>query len=136
MAKSNGKAGATRIDKLVGLYVRLRNEVDKIKDEQVKVLEPYEREKEELIARMLRFLDDTGQDSAKTAEGTVRSTIKYSASVPDKEAFMDFVRQNDLYELMDRRANALACKDFAKEHGALPPGVKLSSHRSIGVTKS
>ena len=34
---------------------------------------------------------------------------------------------------MDRRANATACRDYAEEHGALPPGVKINSIRTVGV---
>jgi hypothetical protein len=133
MAKTNGKLSSTRIDRLVSLYVRVRDARDKLKEEYKTALAPFEHEMGELSGLMLKFLDDTGQESAKTAQGTVYASVRHTASLFDPDAFIEFVRENDLYELMDRKANAPACRDFALEKGALPPGVKINSQRIVGV---
>jgi len=41
---------------------------------------------------------------------------------------------NKQFDLLDRRANATACRELA-EKGTLPPGVKLNTIRTIGVRK-
>jgi len=125
-----------RIDKRVAYFVMIRDQIDALKEEHKKALKPYEEQKQKLIGELLDFLDKGGLKSVKTAEGTATVQVKPYASCSDPDAFIDFVRENDAYELMDRRANATACRDYAEEHGALPPGVKLTSVRTVGVTRA
>jgi hypothetical protein len=130
--ESNG-----RIDKRVAQFIFIRDEIEKIKARHKQELAEYEHFKQLLIGEMLDFLDRTGQKSAKTAKGTVSITVKHTAICTDPDQFIDFVREHDLYELMDRRANAIACRGYAEEHeGTLPPGVKINSMRTVGVTRS
>jgi hypothetical protein len=51
----------------------------------------------------------------------------------DPEAFMKFVIANQAYDLLDRKANATACRDYAAEHQNLPPGVNMSAVKTVGV---
>lgn len=132
MTKANGKG--TRVDTLVLQYVQLRDKISEIKEAQKKHLEPYEEMRQQLIGTLLQFLKNTGQESAKTAEGTVYISTKSYAALSDPDAFMEFVVENKLFELLDRRANAPACLEHAKEHdGVLPPGVKINAVTGIGV---
>jgi hypothetical protein len=125
-----------RIDKRVAQFVLIRDEIDAIKERHKIELAEYESLKQKLIGEMLAFLDRTGQESAKTAEGTVRVTVRHTAVCTDPDEFMEFVFTNNLRDLIDRRANALACRDYAVEKGNLPPGVKINSMRTVGVTRA
>lgn len=111
------------------MYIALRDKRRK--------LAQYEKEldskQDEVGAEMLAFLDQTGQEAARTVLGTVTRRVRDSASLPDPDAFMEFVIHNNAHELMDRRANGTACKHFANVHGHLPPGVKISSIRYVSV---
>jgi len=104
-----------------------------IKEGHKKELEPFETVKDKLRMRILAFLDATGQEMARTSEGTVSKTVKHSAALHIPHEFMDFVFEHNLPGLLDRKANANACIDYANEHGALPPGVTINSIRSISV---
>lgn len=88
-----------------------------------------------LEGQILAALDATGQESARTEFGTATSLYTDSASCTDPDAFVDFVRKHDAYELMERRASKVACRAFLEEHGELPPGVKLNTVRSVGVRR-
>jgi len=90
----------------------------------------------ELERKMLVALDATDQESARTEFGTVSVTVNHYASCSDPDAFVDFVRENNAYELMERRAASIPCRAWAEEHGALPPGVKINSVRGIGVRRA
>jgi hypothetical protein len=140
MTKPSGNGQLTvdhRVDKRVAQLVMIRDEIERVEEEQKKQVAPLKAVRDRIIGELLMFLEQTGQKSAKTAEGTVSIKVTYTAPLTDPDEFMTFVRENDAYELMDRRANATACKEYAEEHdGALPPGVKLNSKRSVGVTKS
>lgn len=126
--KSNG-----RIDQRVDEFIQVRDEIERIEKE---VIGPLKALKERLAGTMLEFLDRTGQKSAKTAKGTVSVIVKHTSPLTDPDAFMEFVRKNDAYELMDRRANSTACREYAEQHGKLPPGVKINATRTAGVTRA
>lgn len=134
MTNSNG---ATRIDKRVAQFILVRSEIERIEEEQKAQLADLKKVRDMLIGEMLAFLDRTGQKSAKTAAGTVTVQVRDTAVCTDPDAFMDFVFENNLRELIERRANAVACKDHAlANEGVLPPGVKINSKRTVGVTKA
>ncbi len=82
-----------------------------------------------------QVLTQTGAQNIATPLGTVHWNTRTTASLEDAEAFMNFVTSTAQFELMDRRANATACRDYAEKGGSLPPGVKLSTIRTIGVNK-
>jgi|HubBroStandDraft_4_1064222.scaffolds.fasta_scaffold478108_2 hypothetical protein len=82
-----------------------------------------------------KFLTDSGQSSAVFSTGTVHWNRRTTASLADPQAFMDFVTQNGLFQLLDRKANATAVRDYAEEKGDLPPGVTLNTARTVGVRK-
>jgi hypothetical protein len=125
-----------RIDKRVLQYIACRDEIEALKEKHKQELAPLEALKQQLTNVMLGFLDSTGQKSAKTAAGTVTKEIKPTAACSDPDLFVNFVREHDAYELMDRRANATACLDYAHEHdGALPPGVKINMWPTVRVTR-
>ena len=86
--------------------------------------------------KIMKALDATGQESARTEFGTASINVNHYASCSDPDVFVDFVRENDAWELMERRASGLACRAFAEENGHLPPGVKINTVRSIGVRRA
>lgn len=126
-------ADNTRIDKWVAQYIAIRERIKQMDALYKKQMEPFEKAKDKLAGHMLEFLDSTGQEMARTDEGTVYVLNQSRASLGDPDAFMEYVVKNSAYELMDRKANSTACREFAEEHGSLPPGVKLNSTRTVGV---
>lgn len=124
------------IDKRVEQYIWIRGEIERIEKRQADELKEHKLTKEKLAGELLEFLDKNHLKSARTAFGLVTALVKSTSPLSDPDAFMEFVRENDAYELMNRVANPTACLAYAEEHGSLPPGVKINSRRTIGVTKS
>lgn len=122
-----------KINKLVAQYRAIRVRIEQMEEEQKKQLKPFKDAKDKLAGTMLEFLDRTGQEMARTDEGTVYVLVKHTTPLGDPDAFMDYVMKNGAFELMDRRANSTACREFAEEHGSLPPGVKLNTTRTVGI---
>lgn len=134
MATGNGKVIAdARVDKLVSDYIATRDYIRKLKEKHKNELAEFELALEKLTGRLLLFLDATGQEMARTAAGTVSASSRDTARLDDPDVFMKFVAEHELFELLDRRANATACKDFAKDTGTLPPGVRINTLRGVSV---
>jgi hypothetical protein len=134
MPKSNGPVPIdNRLDKRVEQYLKIRKKINEVE----LGLEKLTQCKQRLDGELQAFLDENKLKSVRTTGGVlVTSYVKPSAKLEDPEAFMNFVMKNGAYELLDRRANATACRDHAEEHdGKLPPGVVINNRRIIGVTE-
>ena len=124
------------ISKRVEQYVALRDKIKEIKIQQKEELAPYNVMLDKLGSSCLKFLQDTGQESARTENGTVYITTRGTASLEDAEAFMRHVIGTQEWELLDRRANSTAVKAYIEENGTLPPGVRFSDIIDVGVRRS
>lgn len=124
------------IEARIEQYVKLRDMIAE-KDKAHKVaMEPYREALEKLNSVLLNHLNTIGVDSAKSGSGTVYKTMKESVSLEDPSAFMRHVIGTENWDLLDRKANLKACKDFAEENVTMPPGVKFSSMAVVGVRRS
>lgn len=124
------------VDKRVGQYIEVRDKIKEIKERHEKELAPLLDVQNLLGGWLESFLTNSGSTGVKTVHGTCYKSTRYTASLADPEAFMSYVIKNGKYELLDRRANATAVRDHAKENdGNLPPGVNLSAISSVGVRR-
>jgi hypothetical protein len=123
------------IEKRVKQYVVIRDHIKAIEEKHKKELAEWKDIQDKLTGIIQGALEACGAESIKTSEGTAYTTTRYSASLADPKAFMDHVILNGSFELMDKKANATAVRDYVAETGALPPGVNLSSMSTIGVRR-
>lgn len=124
------------IARRVAQYVQIRDKL-KVMDEE------HEKKREKLVlvqsllsGYMEKFLEQIGATNIKTPYGTCHRTTRYTSSLADADAFMNFVTSTGKFDLLDRRANSTAVKEYVQEHGVLPPGVNLTALRSIGVRRA
>jgi len=127
---------AIDFNKRAAQYVHLRDTVKAIKEKHKAELAPYNDAMEKLEALFMQELNNTHQDSAKTASGTVYKTTRKTASLDDPDAFMRFVIGGEYWDLLDRKANATAVEEFLNDNQALPPGVKFTAVEEIGVRRA
>lgn len=124
------------INTLVAEYVLLRDEIKTKEAEQKLELKPLKETLDELNVNLLDKLNEVGGNSIATDSGTVYRTEKKSASLADPKAFMDYVLENNAFDLLDRKANVTAVTEFIKENNAPPPGVNFSSTYVVGVRRA
>lgn len=123
-------------DKRVEQYIQLRDKLKAMDVEYEEKRKPLRAMQDILSGWLQEFLEKSGGTAIKTKHGTVYLSTRYSASLADPDAFMNFVIENKLYDLLDRRANSTACKDYATEKGDLPPGVNLTALQTVGVRRA
>jgi hypothetical protein len=125
-----------KVDKFVKHFIALRDK-KKLMEEAFNLEKKKVTDVMDKIEGILQgFLEKAGGDGIKTKYGSVYLTTKTTASLADPEAFMDFIIANELFDLLDRRANSTACKEYAEEHNAIPPGVNLNSYTTVGVRRA
>lgn len=119
----------------VAQFRQVREKLEQLEEEAAKIRKPFQDIKDKLEGLIIKQLKDTGQTSARTAAGTASLSTKYKATLSDKTAFMAFVTENKLFDLIDKKANSTAVKDYLEEHKALPPGCNISSHTTVNVRR-
>lgn len=126
----------SRVDDIVAAYVRLRDQKAELKAQQAEVMKPYDEALAKLEAEALQILSDTGVESMKTSAGTVYKSVATSATVQDKSAFMDYIREHLAFDLLDVRANKTAVQDFVTENQDTPPGVVIRREMKVGFRRA
>lgn len=121
---------------MIDNYVKLRDKKKECDDAHSQRMAPLVAAMDQLEGAMLTMLNDTGQDSAKTAAGTVYRTTKQSASIADKDAFMRHVIGTEAWEFLDAKANVTAVAKTIEDTGEPPPGVNWSSRVIVGVRRA
>jgi hypothetical protein len=126
-----------KISDAVGIYVKLRDKKAQLKAEYQDTIAPIQEKMDKLEAKFLEIMNTTGVDSLKTEHGTAYSSTRTSASVADKDAFFNFVKENNEWPLMEVRASSTAVKQFAEANeGELPPGINYNVERTINIRRS
>jgi hypothetical protein len=126
----------SRVDDIVAAYVRLRDQKAELKAQQAEVMKPYDEALAKLEAEALQILSDTGVESMKTSAGTVYKSVATSATVQDKSAFMDYIKEHQAFDLLDVRANKTAVQDFVTGNQDTPPGVVIRREMKVGFRRA
>jgi hypothetical protein len=122
--------GNLRVNKHIIEYVKTRAAIDREEAEFSRKIAPKKLLLKKIEGVLQLFLDQTGQTSARTENGMVYFRTSPSARLADADIFIRFIMKTGEIELLDRRANARACLDYAEEHdGRLPPGVVVTKKR-------
>lgn len=123
------------LDKAIGLYVAIRDQKREMKTRHAAEMKPLQDKLDKIEGLLDTYFQQTGAKNIGTEQGTAYLYVKPSASLADPQAFMNFVREQEHFDLMDKRANVTACVAFAKKFGGLPPGVNLTMNRKVGFRR-
>lgn len=121
--------------KRIEQYIAVRDKIKELEDRHTEALKPLHEIKAMLSGWLQQFLDTTGSEAVKTEHGTAFLTTRYSATLADPKAFMDFVIANQKFDLLDKRANAPAVRDYVEANKTLPPGCTLTPVQTVGVRR-
>lgn len=124
------------IRKRIGQYVLIRDKLKAMDAAHDEMRKPLLEIQQSLTGVLQAALTQTGGTSIATPEGTCYETTRYSTSLADPDLFMKWVIEKQAFDMLDRKANATAVKEYTKEHDALPPGVNLTALKTIGVRRA
>lgn len=116
-------------------YIRVRDKLKEMDERHEKERAPLLEVQNLLSGWIMHFLEQSGVESVRTKHGTCSTSTRYTASLADPDAFMNFVKSKGLFDLLDRRASATAVRAYVEEHKNLPPGVNLSALRTVSVRR-
>ena len=127
--------GTPTIDEVVKGYIKLRDRKNEMKREQTEALRPINEKMSLLENWLLRDLTAHKVQSQKTLEGTAFISTEASATVKDRDALFDFIRQNDRYDLLENRVSKTVVADYLEETGEVVPGVNYQKTQVVRIRR-
>lgn len=123
------------VEAILGTYVKLRSVKERNKAayeaEQKKITDKLT--KIEAWLQMKMHLD--GVKSYNTEVGTAYKSTVEQATVADMDSFLDYVRSNEAWHLLEKRVSKTGVRAMLDENMPLPPGVNWNSSTVIHVRK-
>lgn len=81
------------------------------------------------------FMQSHKQDGLNTKYGTVFTSSQSAARIADRDAFLSFLKEKDLWELATVSANKATVTDYLEEHEDLPPGIDYSRRQVVQIRR-
>lgn len=125
-----------KLSEVVGKYVELREKKAQLKSEYDMQVAPIEAKMAKIEGKLLEVLDQTGGKSFRTPHGTAYVTVRTTASVADREAFFEFVKQNEEWPLMQVAVLKSAVEQYKSVNQELPPGINWREERVVNIRRS
>lgn len=123
------------VEEIVGAYVKLRDYKNHLKRKHSEELAPI-NEKMALLENWLqRDLLERKVQSQKTAAGTAYLSTDARATVKDRDAYLNFVRDKEMWELLENRASKSVVRDYLEETGEVVPGVHYEVTQVVRVRR-
>lgn len=123
------------VDEVVGAYIKLRNKKEAIENEVKEQVSDIKAQMAKLEAWIRTQADAQGVTSFKTKLGTCYiSTVDY-ANVADWDAVLNFIRENDAFDMLEKRISKIAVRGYIESLKEVPPGVNYGTKIEVGVRK-
>lgn len=127
--------GQPTVDEVVKGYIKLRDKKNELKKEQAEELKPLSEKMQLLENWLLRDLQTRKVESQKTAEGTAYITTLAAATVKDRDAFFDFVKENNMWDLLENRVSKSVVRDYLEDTGEVVPGVNYQETVAVRIRR-
>lgn len=122
-----------KIDELVQTYLELREIKAQLEKKHKERKGKVDDKMKMIEAKLLQFFEETGQESARTKYGTPYTQLRESVTVSSRDDFLDFVRENEAWDMLENRASKTAVLEYKEEHEELPPGLSYRAERIVNV---
>lgn len=123
------------VDDVVALYVRLRNEKGAIRAQADEAVSKIDAKLDKLEAWIKTKADEQGVTSFKTNHGTAFLTTVDYASVENWDAMLKFVKDNDAFDMFEKRVSKTAVRGYIDAHKQVPSGVTYGTRIEVSVRK-
>ena len=125
-----------KMSDLVAKYIQLRDKKAEYKAEYEAKVAQIEEILDKIEGKFLQVFEESGMDSVKTEAGTAYKSTRVSVTTGDKDAFMEFVRTNDEWPLLEVRPSKSAVEEYRAAHDDLPPGINWRAEQVVNIRRS
>ena len=123
------------IDDVVATYMKLRSQKDAIEAEVKDNIAVIKSKMEKLEAWIKDQADQQGVTSFKTKHGTAFLTTTDYAQVGDWDAVLNFIRDNEAFDMLEKRVSKIAVRGYIELTKSVPPGVNYGTKLEVNIRK-
>lgn len=127
---------AAKLEQLIEKYLQLRDKKKVFKEEYDAKVAALDEAMSRIENFMLAEMQKSGLKNLPTGAGTAYMSTRTSATVADWDALLGFVRQNDLWTMLEKRVNKTAVDEYVAANDDLPPGVNITQAVVVNIRRS
>ena len=123
------------VDSVIATYMKLRSQKESIEAETKDRVSGIKAKMEKLEAWIKEQADAQGVTSFKTRHGTAFLTTSDYANVADWDSVLDFIRENEAYDMLEKRISKVAVRGYIDQNKTVPPGVNYGTRLDVNIRK-
>jgi len=129
------KLGIPTIGDVIRKYMKLRDQKTAIEAEVKERVSDLKGKMEKLEAYLKTQMDAQGLTSFKSDFGTAFLTTTDYANVADWDAVLGFIRDNEAFDMLEKRISKIAVRGYIEANKAVPPGVNYGTKLEVNIRK-
>lgn len=126
---------SVKVDDVIATYMKLRSQKEAIEAQMKEQTAAIKAKMEKLESWIKEQADVQGVTSFKTKHGTAFLTTTDYANVADWDAMLAFVRENEAYDLFEKRVSKVAVRGYIEQTKTVPPGVNYGTRLDVNIRK-
>lgn len=123
------------IDDVIRLYIKLRGKKIEIETKAKEEIAAIKEKMDKIEAYLKAQMDEQGVMSFKSEHGTAFLVTKDYAEVADWNEVIKFVRENDYFDMLEKRVSKLAVRDYVERYQKVPPGINYGTKMEVNIRK-
>ncbi len=123
------------VDNVIATYMKLRGQKEAIEAEMKERTSEIKAKMEKLEAWIKTQADAQGVTSFKTAHGTAFLTTTDYATVADWDSVLTFIRENEAFDMLEKRISKIAVRGYIEANKSVPPGVTYGTKLEVNIRK-
>ena len=120
---------------VIRTYMKLRDQKAAIEGEVKERVADLKAKMEKLEAFLKTQMDAQGLTSFKSDYGTAFLTTTDYANVAEWDEVLKFIRDNEAYDLLEKRVSKIAVRGYIEANKAVPPGITYGTKLEVNIRK-
>lgn len=125
-----------KLDDLIGKYVEVRDRKATLTAEYKEKAAKFDAALEKIEAVLLQQFEAMGTDSVKTPHGTAYKSTKNSYQVADWDSTLAFIREHELWHILERRVAKAGVDAYKEENGDILPGLNARTEVTVNIRRT
>ena len=129
------RIGVPNVGDVIRTYMKLRDQKAAIEGEVKERIADLKGKMEKLEAYLKTQMDAQGLTSFKSDYGTAFLTTTDYANVADWDAVLNFIRDNEAFDMLEKRVSKIAVRGYIESNKAVPPGITYGTKLEVNIRK-
>lgn len=123
------------VDAVIKKYMKLREEKTAVEAEIKERVDTIKANMAKLEAFLKAKMDADGLTSFKSEHGTAFLTTTDFANVEDWDAVLRFIREEEAYDMLEKRVSKTAVRGYIDANKEVPPGIRYGTKLDVNIRK-